>query len=85
MFLVHLNGEYVRDGAVDPERLLKFADVTEDVVAIQEETEAEIDEALTLLSEIDIDRDSCSCLHNSRAHHCDTFSVFNPGIPQPSI
>ncbi len=85
VFLVHLNGEYVRDGAVDPERLLKFADVTEYVGAIQEDTEAEIDQALTLLSEIDIDRDSCSCLHNSRAHHCDTFSIFNPDISQPSI
>jgi len=85
VFLVHLNGEYVRDGDIDPEGLLEFADVTEDVGAIQEETEAEIDEALALLTETDIDRDGCSCLHNSRAHHCDTFSIFNPGMPQPSI
>ena len=85
VFLVHLNGEYVRDGDIDPEGLLEFADVTEDVGAILEDTEAEIDQALALLTETEINRDGCSCLHNSRAHHCDTFSIFNPGIPQPSI
>lgn len=45
VFLVHLNGEYVREGDIDPEGLLEFADVTEDVDAIQEAMEAEIDEA----------------------------------------
>ncbi len=84
VYLVHLNGEYVRDGDVDPEALLIFAEVTDEVGDIAADTIAEIDAALAFLAN-DIDRDGCSCLEKSRGHHCDTFSIFNPGIPTPSI
>ena len=84
-FLVHLNGEYVRDGRIDSSEMLVFADVTEDVEAILTETEAEIDAALSLLTEAEISRDACSCLYKSRAQHCDTFSIFNAHVPTPSI
>lgn len=85
VYLVHLNADYVRKGDVDPPALLVFADVTENVGQIAGDTEAEIKEALNLLREKEINKDGCSCLYNSRAHHCDTFSVFNPDIPTPSI
>jgi CRISPR/Cas system-associated exonuclease Cas4 (RecB family) len=85
VYLVHLNGKYVRDGEIDPAALLKFVDVTEQVGEMQSVTEVEIDEALSLLREIDLDRIGCSCLRKSRANHCDTFSLFNPGISVPSI
>jgi hypothetical protein len=84
VYLVHLNGKYVRDGDVDPEALLIFADVTDEVGGIAADTIAEIDAALVFLAN-DIDKDGCSCLDKSRGHHCDTFSFFNPGIPTPSI
>ena len=83
--LVHLNGEYVRDGEVVPDELLVFEDVTERVRAIEAETSAEMDQALSLLRESELDRAGCSCLHKSRSHHCDTFEHFNPDIPKPSI
>tara|TARA_R110002126_G_scaffold185860_1_gene334497 strand:+ start:54513 stop:55931 length:1419 start_codon:yes stop_codon:yes gene_type:complete len=85
VFIVHLNGSYERDGAINPEELLIFSDVTGHVAALVEETDAEIDEALALLRSEEIDRNGCSCLFKSRAHHCDTFSVFNPGVSTPSI
>ncbi len=85
VYLVHLNGEYVRNGSVDPVALLTFSDVTEPVGNIAGETEVEIEAALDLLREIELDREGCSCLHKSRGNHCDTFSLFNPGIPTPSI
>lgn len=85
VYLVHLNGEYVRDGEVDPASLLVFADVTDAVLELQEETEAKIDAALGLLRNDSLDRDGCSCLHKSRANHCDAFALFNPGVPTPSI
>lgn len=85
IYLVHLNGDYERNGEVDPAELLIFADVTDDVRALERETTAEIDAALELLGEIELDRDGCSCLHKSRANHCDTFSIFNPDVPSPSI
>ena len=83
--LVHLNGEYVRTGDIVPEELLIFEDVTERVREIGAETAAEMDEALALLREIELDRSGCSCLHKSRSNHCDTFALFNPAIPKPSI
>ena len=85
VYLVHLNGKYVRDGDVDPAALLMFADVTEAVGDLQEETETEIDAALELLGDDGLDRDSCLCLHKSRGNHCDTFALFNPGVPTPAI
>lgn len=83
--IIHLNGDYVRDGDIIPSELLIIRDVTAEVRAIQQETEAEIDAALALLDLQDIDRSSCSCLQQGRANHCDSFSYFNPQIPTPSI
>ncbi len=83
--LVHLNKDYVKEGDIDPEELLVFEDITDRVHEIYGETEAEIDEALAYLKELEIDTDSCSCLQKSRANHCDTFAYFNAGITKPSI
>lgn len=85
VYLVHLNGEYVREGEVDPESLLVFADVTDAVGELEDETAAEIDAALGLLRDEALDQNGCSCLYKSRANHCDTFALFNPGVPTPSI
>tara|TARA_B100001540_G_C15792141_1_gene635953 strand:- start:92 stop:1498 length:1407 start_codon:yes stop_codon:yes gene_type:complete len=85
VFLIHLNGKYIRDGEVDPEALLVIEDVTEEVREIYGETSDEIDQALGLLSEAEIERDGCSCIFNSKANHCDTFELFNTEIPSPSI
>ena len=85
VFIVHLNGDYVRDGEIDPEALLTFAKVTTDVRGIAEEIRAEIDQALVLLGATEIDESSCSCLTLSKANHCDSFAYFNKDIPNPSI
>lgn len=82
--LVHLNGDYERNGDVNPEELLVFHDVSERMAEIEEETAAEIDTALEML-EGEIDRHECSCLTKSRGNHCDAFDYFNPDIPRPSI
>lgn len=85
VILIHLNKEYVRRGAVNPSELLVFADVTEQVAEITEETAGEIDEAVEFLRESKIDLNQCSCLHKTRTQHCDTFSTFNPSVPTSSI
>lgn len=84
IFLVYLNKEYVRDGPIDPEALLVFEDVTDQVESMVAETSAEIDAALTFLVN-EIDRDGCACIEKSRGNHCDTFALLNPDIPLPSI
>lgn len=83
--LVHLNSEYVRNGDIDPAELLVLVDITDEIDLMARETEAEIKEALDLLSQGEIDKNGCTCLYKSRANHCDTFSVFNPNVPTPSI
>jgi len=85
VFLIHLNSDYVRNGEIDPAELLVFVDITDEIDLMMRETEAEIKEALDLLSQGEIDKNGCICLYKSRANHCDTFSVFNPNIPTPSI
>jgi hypothetical protein len=85
VYIVYLNKDYVRSGDVDPNGLLIFSDETVRVSALLDETEVEIDAALALLKRDTIDETSCSCLHLSRSHHCDSFDHFNPSIPKPSI
>ena len=84
VFLAHLNGDYVRDGEIDPGAMLIFADITEAVDEIAAETSAEIDAALEFLR-ADHDMAGCSCAEKTRANHCDAFSVFNADVPTPSI
>lgn len=85
IFIIHLNGDYVRDGDIDPKNLLTFADETIRVKALLAETEKEISDALLLLALEEIDETSCTCLHLSKSNHCDSFDYFNPNIPNPSI
>lgn len=83
--IVHLNGDYVRDGEIDPSELLVFSDVTDRLTALAAETEEEIAAALEMMARREIDRDGCACRSNTRANHCDSFEVFNPDIPEPSV
>ena len=84
VFLVHLNGEYVRNGEIDPGAMLVFADITEAVEEVASETSAEIDAAPAFLAS-DQDISGCSCVEKTRANHCDAFAIFNPEVPTPSI
>jgi len=85
VFIVHLNKEYVRQGEIDPQELLVFADVTTRVADVEAETRAEIDAGLEILAQLEIDESSCTCLTLTRSNHCDAFGYFNPDIPKPSI
>ncbi len=85
VIIVHVNGDYVRDGDIRPDELLVFEDVTDDVRAIEKDTNKEINDALELLSNATLDGEGCSCLYKSRGHHCDTFEYLNPNIPELSI
>lgn len=85
VFIVHLNKHYVRNGEIDPQELLIFADVTNEVAAVEAETKAEIENALSIMSQEEIDESSCPCLNLTKSNHCDAFDHFNPTIPKPSI
>ncbi len=85
VFIVHLNSDYVRAGNINPEALLAFAEVTDEVRKIEGETRTEIDTAIAYLGQPQIDERCCSCLTKSRTNHCDAFGYFNADIPSPSI
>lgn len=85
VMLVHLNGSYVRDGEVDPSQLLTLRDITDDVLAIETETVAEVDQALAMLEIEEVDPHGCDCTYKTRANHCDTFQYFNPDVPKVSV
>ena len=85
VFIVHLNSQYARNGAIYTDELLVFADVTAEVDELTEETQQEVEAALSLLKSPDIDESSCSCLELTKSNHCDAFDYFNPDVPKPSI
>lgn len=49
--VIHVNNKYVRHGEIDPKKLLKIKDVTEDVKQIAKETKEQIESAWKLLSQ----------------------------------
>ena len=85
VYIVHVNKEYVKSGEIDVGKMMSFTMVTEQVRSLEREINIEINAALKLLAEPEIDETSCSCLKLSRGHHCDSFDYFNPNIPKPSI
>jgi len=85
VFIVHLNSQYARNGAIYTDELLVFADVTAEVDELTEETQQEVEAALSLLKSPDIDESWCSCLELTKSNHCDAFDYFNPDVPKPSI
>ena len=84
VFLVHLNGEYIREGEINSDELFVFNDITEKVAELERETNEEISSALQFLTS-DQDLQGCSCREKSRGNHCDTFANFNPDVPKSSI
>ena len=85
VFMVHLNGDYVRDGDIAAQDLFTFVDVTAEVEEMASETIEEIKSAFLLLNSPSIDESSCNCLELTRSNRCDAFDYFNPDIPKPSI
>lgn len=86
VYIIHLNGDYRREEAIDPERLLKIVEVTADVEMRLPPLRDEIDQALAFLALDAIDEQGCSCVEfGSIDKRCAAFAHFNPGIPENSI
>ena len=85
IFIVHLNKDYLREGDIEPDRLVVISDETIRIRSIMREIADKGSEAVELLLREEIDESSCSCLTVGRARHCNSFDYFNPNIPTPSI
>lgn len=53
-YLIHINNQYVREGAVDPEQLFHLEDITEQVVSKQNEVAAKLEELKAVLAQKEI-------------------------------
>ena len=82
--IIHLDGDYVREGDVDPNRLFVSADVTEQVKTRLQTLEAEIDAASELLRSEDIDLDGCDCQYKGVNQRCEAFAFLNPTVAAES-
>lgn len=83
--VVHVNGDYIMSEPFDPEAFLVFADVTGAVRDCLASTAADVDRAVALLEQPDIDRNGCGCRLLPRKQHCTAFGILNPDVPTPSV
>ena len=83
--IIHTNGEYVREPEIDPRKLLTEVDITEVIKTLYDETEVEINNALSLLREKKIEEEGCPCIRKTRSNHCDAFEYFNGKLPACSV
>ncbi len=83
-YIVHLNRDYIRKGDLDLTKLFVFAEVSKEIQEVLPEVTYHIDRALELLEQDEINTSSCSCLYKSAGQRCDSFSYFNPNIPEYS-
>lgn len=85
VFIVHLTKEYTRQGEINPAELITIADETVRVKTLMPEIESQMNVALALLDQEQINETSCTCLNLGKNRHCNSFDYFNPNIPSPSI
>jgi hypothetical protein len=84
-YLVHLNKEYIRFGALDLEALFAIDDVTEAVDARVPEIEPKMDAFKEYLNRESEPSGGCECVYSTRRNHCTTFSYSNSHVPGYSV
>lgn len=85
VYIVHLNSEYVRKGAIDVEDLFILNDSTSKVAARRVTVAPEMEEAKKYLNEETEPKTGCDCLYRGRSSHCESFTLSHPTIPEYSI
>lgn len=83
--LLHLDSEYVREGALDITKLFITEDVTEKIREMEEAVEEEMKIAKSYLAGGKEPIGPCDCLYKGRSSHCTTFSYSNPEIPKYGV
>lgn len=84
-FLVHLNKEYRRAGALDLKQLFVFEDVTEAARARMSDIESKMSAAREYLLQEEEPTGGCECLYKTRRSHCTTFKHSHSHIPDYSV
>ena len=82
--LVHINNQYVRRGAIEPEKLFTMVDVTAQVDAVMAQTRRKIEEALDIIALPARPSDDAAHCHNWYAWR-DVYRYLHPDRPPDSI
>lgn len=85
-YVIHLDPEYVRYGALDINKLFgNPEDVTKEVESLCDAVMEQMEEALAYISKDVEPKGFCCCVYKGRSKHCATFRHSNPQIPEYSI
>lgn len=84
-FLVHLNKDYVRFGALNTDELFLIEEQTEKVLAWLPIVEEQMKTAKEYLNSKKEPAGGCECIYNGRSRHCTTFKYSNPEVPNYSV
>jgi hypothetical protein len=78
-YLLRLNRDYVRHGALNLNKLFEETDKTENLnPTFLSATHTEMESAYTYLSNTNMPAGHCDCFYKGRSAHCTTFSLSNP-------
>jgi hypothetical protein len=84
-FLLHLNSDFRRNGAIQVERLFDTVDFTDGIRQRTAEIEMEIADARNYLLNQREPKGPCGCIYKGRSNHCTTFHYSNPHVPSYSV
>lgn len=81
--VIHLNGEYVKHGAINYRELFVIEDLTDEVIEAQELVETQMVDMQEYLNEAE--EKGCECIYRGRSNQCTTFAYSNPDVPEYSV
>jgi len=81
--VIHLNGEYKRQGRVEYQKLFVIVDLTGEVLGNQEQVQKQMGEMQQYLNMPE--EKGCECLYRGRNNQCTTFAYSNPSVPAYSV
>jgi hypothetical protein len=84
-FIVHLNKEYIRMGALEIQALFIIDDISEQVSELAAGLLEEMHAAREYLNQASEPNVGCDCHLSGRSRHCQTFAYSHPEIPEYSV
>lgn len=81
--VIHLNGAYRKQGAINYRELFIVEDLTDEVTDAQEAVEAQMVDMQEYLEASE--EKGCECLFRGRSNQCTTFAYSNPEVPEYSV
>ena len=84
LYLVELDKDFVKDGNISAEDLLKLTDITEEIDTMRIEIQTEIGGAKNRLAN-KAEPTSCDCRYKAPAHQCLAFRHLYPHVPAYSV